>query len=364
MKKVKKILLYGEISEWGENSARRFMERFNEAAKDASEIHLHIHSPGGSVFEGIVIYNLIKSSKVPVYGYVDGICASMAVDVFMACKKRYMCRNSFTMTHSAYTCICGNADDLRKAAVLLEEIELEFKKVLADITGKTPEELSAWFVGDNWFSARMAHDNKLIDGIVEPVELENIEYSNDNANTLYMKYKTLNKLCNSVNINNISKIGEMDKQSLIKKFALEGVTADSTDQEVESAIQAKLDAEKTARENIEKTVADAKKARIVDMVTAAIKEGKVSETARAQFETIGNTAGEEVLKTALDAIKNQVKIADMLGSSSGSSRAQIGRDEWTFDQWQKEDPKGLEALPYEKLNALYKAKFGTEAPKQ
>ena len=50
---------------------------------DVKTINLHINSPGGSVFEGIDIYNMLKQNKAHINVYVDGLAASIASVIAM-----------------------------------------------------------------------------------------------------------------------------------------------------------------------------------------------------------------------------------------------------------------------------------------
>ncbi|NQD78600.1 Clp protease ClpP, partial [Pseudomonas sp. CrR14] len=70
------VLLYDEIGAWG-ISAQQFAKDLKSMG-DLSRIDLRVHSPGGDVFEGTAIYNLLKHHPARVEGYVDGLAASMA----------------------------------------------------------------------------------------------------------------------------------------------------------------------------------------------------------------------------------------------------------------------------------------------
>ena len=62
-------------------------------------IHLHINSGGGSVTDGLHMYDIIKNNKYPVYTYVDGYVASAATLPFLAGLKRMMSDNSVILIH-------------------------------------------------------------------------------------------------------------------------------------------------------------------------------------------------------------------------------------------------------------------------
>lgn len=154
----------------------------------------------------------------------------------------------------------------------------------------------------------------------------------------------------------------MDKEGLIKKFGLTGVTAQSTDKEIEDAIQVKLDAEKNRADNAEAAMQAANKKRITDTVNAAAKAGKIQAGQTATFMAIGEKSGVEALETVLGGMKPAPSLVEVTrgGAANMAGAANGARADWGWEQWQKEDPRGLEALAKsepEKFEALYKATF-------
>lgn len=89
---------------------------------DVKTINLHINSPGGSVFEGIAIHNMLKQNKATVNVYVDGLAASIASVIAMSGDTIYMPKNAMLMIHNPWTLAMGNAKDLRKQADELDTI--------------------------------------------------------------------------------------------------------------------------------------------------------------------------------------------------------------------------------------------------
>jgi len=85
--KQAQIDIDGEItsSEWrdSDTSAAGFRNDL-KALGDIDVINLHINSPGGEVFEGIAIYNMLKQHKAYINVYVDGLAASIASVIAMA----------------------------------------------------------------------------------------------------------------------------------------------------------------------------------------------------------------------------------------------------------------------------------------
>lgn len=97
------ISINEEIGGWG-ITAQQFSEDLKSLG-DISHISLHIHSPGGDVFDGIAIYNLQNKHPAKVTVQIDGLAASMASVIAMAgdqivmpeMKSCYFCTNGKRM---------------------------------------------------------------------------------------------------------------------------------------------------------------------------------------------------------------------------------------------------------------------------
>ena len=86
------------------------------------EIELHINSPGGNVWGGVAIYNLLKQHTGKITGYVDGVAASAASVVLMAADEIIMPTGAFVMIHAPSVFMYGNAAELREQADELDKI--------------------------------------------------------------------------------------------------------------------------------------------------------------------------------------------------------------------------------------------------
>lgn len=98
-----------------ETSATHFREEL-EKHPDAREITVYINSLGGSVMEGVAIYNQLKRHPAHKTVYVDGFACSVASVIAMSGDEVIMPRNTVMMIHNAWTVAIGNASELRKAA--------------------------------------------------------------------------------------------------------------------------------------------------------------------------------------------------------------------------------------------------------
>lgn len=110
---------------------------------EVSQINLHINSPGGSVFEGIAIGNMLRQHKARVVAHVDALAASIASVIVASCDEVVMPENSMLMIHNPWTFSMGNAKELRKQADDLDKIaESSVVTYLAKAGEKLTEEKS------------------------------------------------------------------------------------------------------------------------------------------------------------------------------------------------------------------------------
>ncbi|WP_420065049.1 ClpP-like prohead protease/major capsid protein fusion protein [Pectobacterium colocasium] len=151
------IQIYDEIGAWG-ITAQQFSDEL-KALGQISHINLHIHSPGGDVFDGIAIYNLLNKHPASVTVHIDGLAASMASVIAMAGDHIVMPENALMMIHKPWGISGGNAVDMRDYADLLDKIESVLIPAYAKKTGKTAEELAVMLGDETWMDGKecLAH---------------------------------------------------------------------------------------------------------------------------------------------------------------------------------------------------------------
>lgn len=153
-------------------------QQVSQALKDAkgSDLLVRLNSPGGDVFEGIAIYNVLSQAKQRVNTQIDGMAFSAASVVFMAGEQRRMAENAFLMIHRAWSIIAGNAEDLRERADKLDAIGSSMAKVYADRTGADIDTVLAWMEAETWFGAESDEDvrNAVDDGFATEI-IENLK---------------------------------------------------------------------------------------------------------------------------------------------------------------------------------------------
>lgn len=158
------MYLYDEIS-WFGISAEQFVKDLNDVK--AGTIHLHVNSPGGSVFDGTTIYNAIKQHKSKVIAHIDGLAASIASVIVMAADEIKMSENAYLMIHEPWSMVIGNSDDMRKEADLLEKVRGTIAKTYMDRSGKEESEILDMMAAETWMTAKEALEMGFIDSVDE-----------------------------------------------------------------------------------------------------------------------------------------------------------------------------------------------------
>jgi ATP-dependent Clp protease, protease subunit len=139
------------------------------AAEDGKrDIHIYINSPGGSVYAGLAIYDMMQYVTNDVATYAMGMAASMGQFLLAAGAhgKRYAMPHAAVLMHQPHGGIGGTATDIRIQA----EHSLYLKRVLAERTamhtGQTVEQIEADSDRDRWFTAEEAKDYGFVDHVV------------------------------------------------------------------------------------------------------------------------------------------------------------------------------------------------------
>ena len=171
--KKAEIYIYETIGDgWlGGMSAKSFSEELKSIGK-VDQIDVFISSDGGSVFDGVSIYNQLKRNSATVTTHVDGIAASIASLIAMAGDEVYMAANAQMMIHKAWTVASGNADELRKQADILDKIDEEtIVAAYVEKSGQSVEKMNELLSEETWLSADEAMELGLIDGVTEEVKM-------------------------------------------------------------------------------------------------------------------------------------------------------------------------------------------------
>jgi ATP-dependent Clp protease, protease subunit len=135
------------------------------ASAPSGPLLVTINSPGGDVFEGLAIYNLLRA-RADVTVRIIGLAASAASYIALAGSRVEMAEGAMMMVHAAHSSGNGTADSLREEANLLDKITGQMANIYATRTGKSSAEVADWLREDTWFDAKEAKAAGLIDEII------------------------------------------------------------------------------------------------------------------------------------------------------------------------------------------------------
>lgn len=154
--------IFDEIGFWGVNAAAFQREL---AAVTASEITVNLSSPGGEIFEGIAIYNALRTHPATITVQVSALAASIASVIAQAGDRIIMQSGAQMMIHEGSGLCMGNAKDMQEMAELLDRQSDNIAQIYADRAGGTPERWRERMQAETWYSAQEAVDAGLADEV-------------------------------------------------------------------------------------------------------------------------------------------------------------------------------------------------------
>ncbi len=163
------ISIFGDIgmSWWGDSITAADFKKDFDAIKNKASIKVLINSPGGDVFDGIAIYNIIASERAKVSVEVLALAASAASIIALAGSSLKIDTGGFFMIHNPWTWAAGSADDLRESADLLDKIGGELVNIYEAQSDLSAKEIKDFMDEDKWFTADEAIEAGFADESVE-----------------------------------------------------------------------------------------------------------------------------------------------------------------------------------------------------
>lgn len=199
------VYIYSEVGGHDVN-AKNFIDEL-KTIKDKN-IDVHINSLGGSVFDGLAIYNALKNHSKKVTTKVEGISASIASVIAMAGDTIEMAENSLFMIHNPFAMSGGDANELRKTANILDKIRNEIAGIYASKSKHNADHYINLMDVETWFNSTETLEMGLINGITQPLKIENNydiskfeNISNEKINKIINQSKTIVMAENTQNEN-------------------------------------------------------------------------------------------------------------------------------------------------------------------
>lgn len=141
---------------------------FLESSDPDKPVHFYINSPGGSVYAGLGIYDVIQYVKPEIYTYCTGLAASMGAFLLASGAKenRYALPNARIMIHQPLGGARGQASDIEIQAKEILYLKKRLNEMLSFHTGKPMAVIEKATDRDNYLSAAEAIEIGLIDKVV------------------------------------------------------------------------------------------------------------------------------------------------------------------------------------------------------
>lgn len=129
-------------------------------------VTVNINSPGGDMFEGLAIYNLLREHEGEVNVKVLGLAASAGSVIAMAGDTVQIARAGFLMIHNAWVLTSGNRNDLRELATWLEPFDAAMGDIYAVRTGLQGKAISKLMDSESWIGGAAAVEQGFADELL------------------------------------------------------------------------------------------------------------------------------------------------------------------------------------------------------
>ena len=170
--------IIGEDWWTGGGFTARDMQNALRAVGPTSEVTVQINSPGGDVFEGIAIYNLLRDHKAKVTVEVVGLAASIASIIAMAGDEIRMGLGTFMMVHNAWGVVVGNRHDMRDAAELFDGFDAALVDIYEARTKSKRGEIERLMDAESFMGPTEAVAKGFADAVDEAIEAKDADPKN------------------------------------------------------------------------------------------------------------------------------------------------------------------------------------------
>lgn len=244
-------------------SSKEFHDELNKIPKGKA-IHVRINSEGGSIKDGLEIYNALKERRKDVTAFVDGYALSIASVIPLGADKVVSPKSSIWMLHEPWSMTQGNAEEHRHSAEMLDKHGDMLAAIYAEETGKSKKSMRDLMHAETWMTGDEAVDFGLADEVPEDAGQASFRPLDKT------QFKTIPT--NIFNMISADKSGDnkkhitgttMNKTIIVALLKAHGIEA--VDTETDEQLQAKLD-------KIPKAKKPEEKANDTDDSVAALQE--------------------------------------------------------------------------------------------
>ena len=132
----------------------------------AGPVTVNVNSPGGDMFEGLAIYNLLREHDGEVTVKVLGLAASAASVIAMSGDEVQMPRSGFLMIHNCWGIGIGNRHDFAKMAQTMEPFDRAMADIYSAKTGSERDAMSALMDAETWIGGSDAVEQGFADSLL------------------------------------------------------------------------------------------------------------------------------------------------------------------------------------------------------
>lgn len=166
---VGEIVIYDLIGFWGVDSVQ-FYDAL-QALGPVKTLNVRINSPGGDVYQGVAIHNMLARHAAHKVVTVDGIAASIASLVMMAGDERLMPENSAVLIHNPMGGVQGTADDMLKMGEWLNKIRDGMVTTYATATKQKPKAIETMLAAETWLTPADALAKGFATKVLPPADI-------------------------------------------------------------------------------------------------------------------------------------------------------------------------------------------------
>jgi ATP-dependent protease ClpP protease subunit/phage major head subunit gpT-like protein len=269
------LFIYGVIDPFAmEGDGVRAIDVIDSLQRISGDTVLaRINSPGGSVTEGIAIYNALKADGRKVIVRVDAMAGSIASVIMLAGDEIVIAETASVMIHDPWAVAIGSSDEMRAMADEIDRLKGIILNIYTARTGMERAELEALMASETYMSASDAIERGFADRVDMPMQIAACEKLSPQA---------LAKLISIATV----RASTVDSPVIAATAASNDGVVKMTDQNTAAKVEAAIDenklredAVKAERNRVSAIVALARKARVEDIADKLIAEGKTVEEA-------------------------------------------------------------------------------------
>jgi ATP-dependent Clp protease protease subunit len=129
-------------------------------------VEVQINSPGGDMFEGFAIYNVLREHPQPITVKIMGMAASAASIIAMSGDPIEIGVSSFVMIHNCEVVAIGNRHDMAETAAWMEPFDAAMRDVYAARTGQAAADCAKWMDAETYMSGSLAIERGFADALL------------------------------------------------------------------------------------------------------------------------------------------------------------------------------------------------------